>query len=200
MKSLWVEITQNELNLKPLEKDEQTEVCVIGAGLFGLTTAYYLTQQGKKVTVVEKGEIGEKVSGNTITIIEGNNNEAVKRRNITVNARYIRGYGVPKYEAEVVAPVQPSTPAPATKSVSATESAKSFSNSIAGTYKSTANLNVRFGAGTTKKVMTTIPKGTQVKNYGYYTMVSNTKWLYIQFTLNGVKYTGFASSKYLKKA
>lgn len=65
MKSLWIETTKDELNLKPLENDEETEVCVIGAGLFGLTTAYYLTQQGKKVTVIEKGEIGEKVSGNT---------------------------------------------------------------------------------------------------------------------------------------
>ena len=65
MKSLWIETTKNELNLKPLEKDEETEVCVIGAGLFGLTTAYYLTQLGKKVIVIEKGDIGEKVSGNT---------------------------------------------------------------------------------------------------------------------------------------
>jgi len=65
MKSLWIETTKNELNLKPLEKDEETEVCIIGAGLFGLTTAYYLTQLGKKVIVLEKGDIGEKVSGNT---------------------------------------------------------------------------------------------------------------------------------------
>ena len=87
----------------------------------------------------------------------------------------------------------------ATKSVKATDSAKSFLNSIAGTYKATANLNVRHGAGTTKKKMVVIPKGTQVKCYGYYTMVSKTKWYYIQFTLNGVTYTGFASSKYLKR-
>lgn len=65
MKSLWIETTKNELEIKSLEKDEETEVCVIGAGIFGLTTAYYLTEKGKKVTVIEKGEIGEKVSGNT---------------------------------------------------------------------------------------------------------------------------------------
>ena len=87
----------------------------------------------------------------------------------------------------------------ATKSVKATESAKSLSSSIAGTYKATANLNVRNGAGTNKKVLCTIPKNTQVKCYGYYTTVSNTKWYYIQFALNGVTYTGFASSKYLKR-
>ena len=65
MNSLWIETTKDELYLKPLEKDEKTEICVIGAGLFGLSTAYYLAQQGKKVIVLEKEEIGEKTSGNT---------------------------------------------------------------------------------------------------------------------------------------
>lgn len=65
MKSLWIETTKNELQLKPLEKDEEAEVCVVGGGIFGLTTAYYLTLAGKKVTLLEKGKIGEKVSGNT---------------------------------------------------------------------------------------------------------------------------------------
>lgn len=41
--------------------------------------------------------IVEKVSGTTITIIEGNKNNAVERRIINVNAKTIRGYGVPKY-------------------------------------------------------------------------------------------------------
>lgn len=44
--------------------------------------------------------IVEKVSGNTITAIEGNYSNSVKRRNITVNGRYIRGYGVPKYSSK----------------------------------------------------------------------------------------------------
>ena len=44
--------------------------------------------------------IVEKVSGNTITVIEGNYNASVKRRTIAVNGKYIRGYGVPKYDAE----------------------------------------------------------------------------------------------------
>ena len=41
--------------------------------------------------------IVEKVSGSTITVIEGNKNDAVGRRTLKVNGRYIRGYGVPKY-------------------------------------------------------------------------------------------------------
>lgn len=44
--------------------------------------------------------IVEKVSGQTITVIEGNYSDSVKRRNITVNGRYIRGYGVPKYSSK----------------------------------------------------------------------------------------------------
>ena len=65
MKSLWIETTKDKLKLESLKNDEETEICIIGGGLFGLTTAYYLTKQGKKVIVLEKGEIGEKVSGNT---------------------------------------------------------------------------------------------------------------------------------------
>lgn len=86
------------------------------------------------------------------------------------------------------------------KAQKATDAAKSFLKSLEGTYKVTASsLNVRNGAGTTKKKMVAIPKGTKVKCYGYYTSVLGTKWLYIQFTYNKVTYTGFASSKYLKK-
>ena len=39
----------------------------------------------------------EKVSGNTITVIEGNYQDSVKRRTIAVNGRYIRGYVCPKF-------------------------------------------------------------------------------------------------------
>lgn len=45
--------------------------------------------------------IVESISGNIITIIEGNYSDSVKRRTLGVNGRYIRGYGVPKYDAEV---------------------------------------------------------------------------------------------------
>ncbi len=80
------------------------------------------------------------------------------------------------------------------------DAAESFSESLAGTYKVAATrLNVRSGAGTLKKVITTIPKGVEVKCFGYYTKVLGTPWLYIQFTYAGKKYTGFASAKYLTK-
>lgn len=46
--------------------------------------------------------IVEKVSGGNITVIEGNYSQSVKRITIAVNGKYIRGYGVPKYDKEVV--------------------------------------------------------------------------------------------------
>ncbi len=45
--------------------------------------------------------IVESVRNGNITVIEGNKNNAVERRTIAVNGRYIRGYGVPKYDKEV---------------------------------------------------------------------------------------------------
>ena len=48
--------------------------------------------------------IVEKVSGGKITVIEGNYSNSVKRRTLSVNGKYIRGYGVPKYDAENVKP------------------------------------------------------------------------------------------------
>lgn len=46
--------------------------------------------------------IVEKVNGDTITVIEGNYSNSVKRRTLKVNGKYIRGYGVPKYTTETV--------------------------------------------------------------------------------------------------
>lgn len=42
----------------------------------------------------------EKVKNGKITVIEGNYKKGVNRRVLAVNAKNIRGYGVPKYEAE----------------------------------------------------------------------------------------------------
>lgn len=44
--------------------------------------------------------IVEKVSDGKITVIEGNYKNAVTRRVLSVNGKYIRGYGVPKYDTE----------------------------------------------------------------------------------------------------
>ena len=42
--------------------------------------------------------IVEKVSGGQIYVIEGNKGQAVARRYMKINGKFIRGYGVPKYD------------------------------------------------------------------------------------------------------
>lgn len=44
--------------------------------------------------------IVEKVSGGQIIVIEGNKGQAVSRRYLKINGKFIRGYGVPKYDKE----------------------------------------------------------------------------------------------------
>ena len=50
--------------------------------------------------------------GKTITVIEGNNHNAVGYREIAVNGRYIRGFGLPDYASKAT---ETHTPAPAEK-------------------------------------------------------------------------------------
>lgn len=147
--------------------------------------------------------IVEKVSGGVITVIEGNNADSVKRRNIRVNGRYIRGYGVPKYQkATATTPSTAATPAGTVlKKIRTSVYADKKDSSLAGTYVTTADLYCRNDAGVDYKALCIIPKGTSVKNYGYYSVDPDTgrKWLLIQFTLSGVQYTGFSSIKYMQK-
>ena len=46
--------------------------------------------------------IVERIAGDVIYVIEGNYKNAVNRREIKVNGKFIRGYGVPKYEKDVL--------------------------------------------------------------------------------------------------
>ncbi len=108
------------------------------------------------------------------------------------------GAGVELDVAASTTPISTTSASTSTK-VSASQYAASFDKSLAGAYKTTANLNMRDGAGTSNKVLTVLKKGTTVRNYGYYTTVNGTKWLYVQVTVDGVQYTGFCSGKYLQK-
>lgn len=189
-------------------------------------------------------------------VIEGNYQDAVKRRTVSLNGRYIRGFIVPEYKSNKIEELNktsaktvkeaamevivglwgsgitrrlnlmeagfdpdkvqkkvndilndtskttPKLPADKTepiKSYSATCYAKFNDKSLYGTYKTTADLYCRNDAGSNKKALCLIPKGTEVSCYGYYSISNNVKWYYISFYLNSASYTGFSSSQYLKK-
>lgn len=53
--SLWMEIKL--LSFPTLENDLEVDICIVGAGLAGLTCAYALTKQGKSVVVLDQGPV-----------------------------------------------------------------------------------------------------------------------------------------------
>lgn len=87
------------------------------------------------------------------------------------------------------------------KQTVATATADEYKKSLAGTYKTTGDVNLRNDAGTKNESLVVLPKGTTVQCYGYYSCPEGvkTKWYLVQATVNKVKYTGFVSSKLLKK-
>lgn len=199
-------------------------------------------------------------SAGYFTVIEGNASRMVKKRTVSINGRYIRGFVTPRYDEEVPsaptkvqgksvetvarevitgmwgdgenrrrnleangydynqvqtmvnrilngkaekpqASVPQSNTQPVSRRVVATCAARAYDKTLAGTYKVTARdgLYLRNDAGTNKRALCLIPCGLRVENYGYYTYFGGVKWLYIQFTLNGVQYTGFSSMQYLSR-
>lgn len=62
--SIWMATA--ELPARPaLDADLETEVCVVGAGIAGLTTAYLLAQEGKGVVVIDDGLVAGGESSRT---------------------------------------------------------------------------------------------------------------------------------------
>ncbi len=55
--SYW-EASENLPDADALHESIETDVCIIGGGISGLTTAYRLTKSGKKVVIIDDGVIG----------------------------------------------------------------------------------------------------------------------------------------------
>lgn len=67
MKSYWID-SINEKEKKIYDRVEQnikTDICIIGGGLTGITTAYYLSKYKIKTVLIEKDEICKQTSGNS---------------------------------------------------------------------------------------------------------------------------------------
>lgn len=65
---------------------------------------------GDNTGVSDHVGIVEACDGRIITVIEGNISDSIGRRTISVNGRYIRGYGIPDYDNS--APKEQETPTP----------------------------------------------------------------------------------------
>ncbi len=68
-KSIWSETAQEKREFKKLDKDINCDVLVIGGGMAGIITAYYLMKEGRRVVVVEGNKIGSGMTANTTAVI-----------------------------------------------------------------------------------------------------------------------------------
>jgi glycine/D-amino acid oxidase-like deaminating enzyme/nitrite reductase/ring-hydroxylating ferredoxin subunit len=62
--SVW-EAGRTPLLREPLTGDLETDVCVVGAGIAGMTTAYLLARAGRRVVVLDRGPVGGGETGQT---------------------------------------------------------------------------------------------------------------------------------------
>ena len=57
MNSLWIDSIDGNLNFNQLDKDLDTDICIIGCGIFGMTCGYYLSNLGYNVTLIDKNNL-----------------------------------------------------------------------------------------------------------------------------------------------
>jgi glycine/D-amino acid oxidase-like deaminating enzyme/nitrite reductase/ring-hydroxylating ferredoxin subunit len=62
--SFW-ERTAHKLSTAPLSEDVTADVCVIGGGIAGVTTAYCAARGGRSVVLVDNGPVGAGMTGRT---------------------------------------------------------------------------------------------------------------------------------------
>jgi len=62
--SVWID-TKSMPKFSPLMQNIHTDVCIVGGGIGGLTTAYLLAKEGKKVCVLESFELASGQTGKT---------------------------------------------------------------------------------------------------------------------------------------
>ena len=91
MNSYWVD-TSKRPSFPKLEKDIETDVCIIGAGITGIMTAYMLLNKGLKITIIEKKEICGGVTQNTTAKVTSQHGLIYNYLEVTFGTEYARLY------------------------------------------------------------------------------------------------------------
>lgn len=131
------------------------------------------------------------VSGNIIKVIEGNKNNAVEYRELAVNGRYIRGFGIPDYASKGMDTEGESQPASPTGSLCMTPQ---WIGKV-----DASSLNVRKWAGTEYDKLQSRPElnaGEEVEVCDSIKAKDGAVWYYIR--IDGRIY-GFVHSDYIEK-
>lgn len=57
MNSLWIDSVNEKTKFDTLDKNVEADICIIGAGIFGITCGYYLSNLGFKVILIDKNTL-----------------------------------------------------------------------------------------------------------------------------------------------
>ena len=64
--SLWIDSVKSfKTNFNSLDKNIEVDVCIVGGGITGISTAYLLAKAGLKVCILEKDKVAHHTTGNT---------------------------------------------------------------------------------------------------------------------------------------
>src|SRR5436309_14124313 len=79
--SFW-ERTAKKFKSEPLTADLTTDICVVGGGIAGITTAYLLARERKNVVLIDDGPVGGGMTGRTtaqfVTLVDDGYDEIEK--------------------------------------------------------------------------------------------------------------------------
>src|SRR5436853_2804329 len=71
--SLW-ERTAKKFYTAPLSENVTADVCIVGAGIAGVTTAYLLARENRNVVLIDDGPVGGGMTGRTtghlVTVVD----------------------------------------------------------------------------------------------------------------------------------
>lgn len=93
MSSLWIDsVKDTNDGFSRLDKDITVDVCVIGGGITGITTAYLLAKSGLKVCILEKDKVAYHTTGNTTGKITSEHGLFYDYLINTFSADFAKGY------------------------------------------------------------------------------------------------------------
>lgn len=65
MKSYWIDSKKEKEDYKSLKQDIETDICIIGGGITGISVAYELNKYKIRNIILEKDRIGQKTTGHS---------------------------------------------------------------------------------------------------------------------------------------
>lgn len=160
---------------------------------------FFDTKKNKDGVPTHVGTVVE-VTDKQVKTIEGNTKKngkgGVWPRTYSKTNSKIVGYGHPKFDKETEKPKEDKKEDnKPTKIVKASQPANKFSQSLNKVFKTKKATYIRDRASANTKELVKIAKGTEVKCFGYYSVINGVEWIFVQYIDDNICYQGFICGK-----